>query len=442
MSEQEQQQEETRQAEAPQQQAIVQAQTSIETAKNSSITFNSGGFMPSNFEEAWRFANALSRSSIIPDKFRNKPADCFIAIEYSANLHVPVLMLMKNLAVINGVPSIWGDLMLAIVQRHPQYEKHKEYFEGTGDARTAVFEIKRRGHDVHVERFSVADAKTAKLWGKSGPWTNGPDRMLKMRSRSFGCRDKFADALCGLISAEEASDYPVVAGDMIEAGAEQVDDCADLKNEIADLLKNQLKTDLYGERWNDARITNAIQIRKDRTELELFKKRCMDELAARSAPKTVTAVYQAQQEVIEVQPEQSQQSEAPKRQVTVIPAQEPAKPKVTSHQADTPKQSNQAPAAEGCQDCKKAGGRCMKHLQERKAMSQAFLKLLGEIMEAGGLSKPPDSFISVEKFDSLDPSLQQTVIDQAHAHLGMIEANKNAKKVNQPSGEDLFGGKK
>lgn len=446
MSDQEQQQqEEAKQAEAPQQQAIVQAQTSIETARSSSITLTAGGFMPSNFEEAWRFATALSKSSIIPDKFRNKPADCFIAIEYSANLHVPVLMLMKNLAVINGVPAIWGDVMLAIVQRHPHYERHKEYFEGTGDSRTAVFEIKRRGHDLHIQRFSVADAKTAKLWGKSGPWTNNPDRMLQMRSRGFGCRDKFADALCGLISVEEARDYPA-AGEMIEVGAEQVDDCSDLKNEIADLLKNQLKTDASGNRWNDARISHELRLCKSRTELERLKSRCTDELAARSVPEAVPQVRQT--EAIEVQPEPPKEAEPRKQEAK--PAEEAAKPKVTTHQAEATATSsasgsvrgNQAPAADGCADCKKAGGRCMKHLQERKAMSATFLKLLGEIMEAGGLSKPPDSFISLEKFDALDPAMQKTVIDQAEAHLGMIEAKKNAKKVNQPSGDDLFGRKK
>ena len=32
--------------------------------------------------------------------------------------------------------------------------------------------------------------------------------MLKMRARGFALRDVFADALGGMISAEEAQDYP------------------------------------------------------------------------------------------------------------------------------------------------------------------------------------------------------------------------------------------
>jgi hypothetical protein len=59
-----------------------------------------------------------------------------------------------------------------------------------------------------VGRFSVADAKRAGLWGKSGPWTQYPRRMLQLRARGFALRDAFPDVLKGLVTAEEAQDYP------------------------------------------------------------------------------------------------------------------------------------------------------------------------------------------------------------------------------------------
>jgi hypothetical protein len=48
----------------------------------------------------------------------------------------------------------------------------------------------------------VADAKLARLWGKSGPWQQYPKRMLQMRAR-VAFRDLFADALGGHYIAEE-----------------------------------------------------------------------------------------------------------------------------------------------------------------------------------------------------------------------------------------------
>jgi len=57
-------------------------------------------------------------------------------------------------------------------------------------------------------RFSVEDAKRAGLWGKQGPWQAYPKRMLQMRARGFALRDAYPDVLKGLISTEEAQDYP------------------------------------------------------------------------------------------------------------------------------------------------------------------------------------------------------------------------------------------
>jgi len=57
-------------------------------------------------------------------------------------------------------------------------------------------------------RFSVEDAKRAGLWGKQGPWQAYPKRMLQMRARGFALRDAYPDVLKGLITTEEAQDYP------------------------------------------------------------------------------------------------------------------------------------------------------------------------------------------------------------------------------------------
>jgi len=72
----------------------------------------------------------------------------------------------------------------------------------------AVCQAKRRGYaKPTIATFSVADAKKAGLWGKSGPWQQYPKRMLQLRARGFALRDAFPDVLRGLVTAEEAQDY-------------------------------------------------------------------------------------------------------------------------------------------------------------------------------------------------------------------------------------------
>jgi hypothetical protein len=115
---------------------------------------------------------------------------------------------LQSIAVINGRPTIWGDAALALVQSSPQCLYVREYTEGEGDNLTAVCEVQRRGYpQPTVAKFSVADAKKASLWGKTGPWSQYPSRMLALRARGFALRNAFADALRGLVTAEEAQDY-------------------------------------------------------------------------------------------------------------------------------------------------------------------------------------------------------------------------------------------
>tara|TARA_R110002020_G_scaffold37892_1_gene114463 strand:- start:30 stop:494 length:465 start_codon:yes stop_codon:yes gene_type:complete len=51
-------------------------------------------------------------------------------------------------------------------------------------------------------------AKKAKLWGKPGPWTQYPARMLQVRARAMALRDQFADVLSGIHIGEEVRDIP------------------------------------------------------------------------------------------------------------------------------------------------------------------------------------------------------------------------------------------
>lgn len=163
---------------------------------------------PKTFGEMMRFSEMLAGSTFVPKDFVGKPQNVLVAIQWGMEIGLAPMQALQNIAVINGRPSLWGDAALAVVQNHPAYEWHTETTEGTGDAMVGVFTIKRKGSEPHVARFTVSDAKNAHLWSKAGPWTQYPQRMLVLRARGFALRDKFADAMKGLITAEEARDYP------------------------------------------------------------------------------------------------------------------------------------------------------------------------------------------------------------------------------------------
>lgn len=163
---------------------------------------------PTTMSEAMRMAEMLANSTMVPQSYRGKPADVLVAVQMGAELGLAPLQALQNIASINGRPSVWGDAALALVQNHPAYASHREWVEGEGEDRAGYCAITRRGAGEHVQRFSMRDAKRANLLGKQGPWQQYTDRMLVLRARGFALRDKFADALRGLITAEEAQDMP------------------------------------------------------------------------------------------------------------------------------------------------------------------------------------------------------------------------------------------
>lgn len=157
---------------------------------------------PQSLDEAMRFADILSKSSIVPKDFNGNPGNILVAIQWGLELGLQPMQAMQNIAVINGRPALWGDAVIALVRGSPLCE----FIYETDDGHTATCRVKRRGEDEQVRTFSMDDAKTAGLMGKSGPWTQHPKRMRQMRARAFALRDVFPDVLRGMPVAEEVQD--------------------------------------------------------------------------------------------------------------------------------------------------------------------------------------------------------------------------------------------
>ena len=167
--------------------------------------------MPQVRDALYMLAEQFSNSDMVPDTYRGKPGNCLIA--FSAGMAVGIaspLACLQSVAVINGRPMLWGDAVPAVVMAHPSCLETTDECTGTieDEDRCWTFTVRRRlaaGGTKTVSRsFSVADAKRAKLWMRTGrggeptPWVTAPDRMLLNRARMFACRDAFADVLQGI----------------------------------------------------------------------------------------------------------------------------------------------------------------------------------------------------------------------------------------------------
>jgi len=164
-------------------------------------------FMPRSFEEAERFALAISKSALCPEVFRNKSGDVLIAMQMGYEVGLSPMQALQNICVIKGRPCIWGDGMVALVRVHPHCKGIRQWMMGSFADKDAVAYcgITRKGQPEEIRSFSYQQAMNANLLNKD-TWKQYFERMLQWRATSWCCRDVFPDALRGLYAAEEIQD--------------------------------------------------------------------------------------------------------------------------------------------------------------------------------------------------------------------------------------------
>lgn len=145
-------------------------------------------------------AHAVAQSSLIPDGYRNQPANVLWAMDLADALGIPFPQVMQTMVVMRGRMTMSADLMAAVVRR----AGHKLRVREDGMSVTATL---IRSDDPDYE-FTVtwdeAKARRAGLWGQRGPWAQYPAQMLRSRALTEVCRQGASDALAGTTyTAEE-----------------------------------------------------------------------------------------------------------------------------------------------------------------------------------------------------------------------------------------------
>jgi hypothetical protein len=171
------------------------------------------GFLVANtLAEAREVAALIASTSFLPKSYidkQNKPKinEIIIAGSVGARHDLDMFQSVQAICVINNRPSMWGDYLIAIVQRHTKIEWIKEEFDN--EKMIASCTGKRKGWEEQTRTFSKEDAQKANLWdnpSKKDTWGKYPKRMLQMRARGFLCRDIASDILQGISMAEEIRD--------------------------------------------------------------------------------------------------------------------------------------------------------------------------------------------------------------------------------------------
>ena len=163
----------------------------------------------------------LAKSTIIPDMFKNNPANCMIALDMALRMKMNPLMVMQNLYVIHGKPSLSGQFVIACINNSGQFKTPLRFKfsgkEGTDDYGCVAYVVDNHDHTLESTKITIAMAKAEKWWSKkdkngneTSKWQTMPQQMMMYRAAAFFARTYCPEVMMGMLSQDEAIDIQPV----------------------------------------------------------------------------------------------------------------------------------------------------------------------------------------------------------------------------------------
>lgn len=199
------------QPQQPQQSRFLPAQTAPGKPEMTLIDW------ANQMQAAGQLANALVRTSFVPEAFRGKVDEGAAAILTGFDLGLSPTASLRAIYVIKGTPAMYARAMQAVLQS----KGHSIWVEEATATRVVV-KGHRRGeaHRVQTSVWTLDRAKTAELLSNA-QYKKNPQNMLRARATGECCWMVAPDALHGIgASVEELGEDPAGEyGDATEAPA-------------------------------------------------------------------------------------------------------------------------------------------------------------------------------------------------------------------------------
>lgn len=163
------------------------------------------------FKLLYRAGELLASSALVPDVYRDKPADCALIIEISQRIDASPLMVANNLDIIHGRPSWRSQFLIASVNRCRRfsalrYEWRGKQGEKEWGCRTWAKELVSgdRLDGVWIDwKLVEAEGWSTK---KGSKWLTMPEQMFIYRAAAFWTRAYAPDIALGFPTTDEMHD--------------------------------------------------------------------------------------------------------------------------------------------------------------------------------------------------------------------------------------------
>lgn len=161
-----------------------------------------------------KLADVLSKSTMVPSTYQNKPENCFIAVELANRIGVSPMLVMQSMVPIAGKPSWSSQFLISLTNSCGRFTPIRyEWFseEGKDDWGCRAYMTELATNEKLIgTKVTMAMAKAEGWYSKNGSkWKTMPSQMLMYRAAAFLVRT-FAPELCqGMHTKEEREDIEI-----------------------------------------------------------------------------------------------------------------------------------------------------------------------------------------------------------------------------------------
>lgn len=158
------------------------------------------------FEHLQRLAGIFAASELVPEQFRGKQANVFVALQMAFRCGVDPFMFLQNCYIVHGKPGVESKLGIALLNASGQI-KGRVSFELTGEGKTRrciASAIDKQTGQVVQQTVTMEMADKEGWLKKTGSkWLTLPDLMLQYRAAMFLIRLHYPEVLMGMSTKEE-----------------------------------------------------------------------------------------------------------------------------------------------------------------------------------------------------------------------------------------------
>lgn len=161
-----------------------------------------------NFESAYKIAQTLAKSDLIPVTYKNKPENCLIALELSNRLKLSPFLVMQNMHVIQGKPSWSSTFIIACINASGKFKGSLKFEIDEEKTKCRAYAIEADTDKKIIGPLVTMEMAQAEGWlGKNGSkWKTMPELMLRYRAAAFFGRLYCPEIINGLLTADEMKD--------------------------------------------------------------------------------------------------------------------------------------------------------------------------------------------------------------------------------------------